>query len=292
MKRDIYQEITDYIVSMLEQVDTADYQAPFARLTSSQPPRNGVTTNYYNGINTLVLWLKQQEHDYSSNEWATFQQWKEKGAMVQKGEKASSIVFYKQVEKKERSENSGDPEFYNMAKFYCVFNADQVQGYEPQTGLESGTIGTVEKLTDIENFASKTKAKITAGDMAAYHPAGDYISMPDTSLFFDNGQTATENYYGVLLHELTHWSGAKHRLERTLNGYGHGEKEDYAFEELIAELGSAFLCAQFNIKQEGRDDHAIYIKSWLKALKSNKKYIFKASAQAQKAVNYLNDLAQ
>ena len=117
--------------------------------------------------------------------------------------------------------------------------------------------------------------------------------MPPKTLFFDNsdkeGQSATENYYAVLLHELTHWTGGKSRLDREQVGHSTNERK-YAFEELIAELGSAFLCSHFMIKQQGRDNHACYIKSWLRALKNDKKFIFKAASQAQKAVDYLHGM--
>ena len=113
--------------------------------------------------------------------------------------------------------------------------------------------------------------------------------MNPKDVYFEGlGQSATENYYAVLLHELTHWSGGEKRLNREFTG--NQKLKAYAFEELIAELGSAFLCAQFDIKQQGRNDHIQYIKSWLVGLRNDKKYIFKASAQAQKAVEFLNQL--
>lgn len=289
MKTDIYQEITDYIVTALEKIDLQDIQAPFAQLASTKPPMNPTTEKCYNGINTVFLWFKQYDEKYSSNEWATYQQWKEKGAQVKKGEKSSKIIFYKQVEKKDENAQAQDEkEFYNMVKSYSVFNADQVDGYEAKTGAETGIFGTVESIEAIEAYIAKTKAIVKTGENAFYSPVSDDITMPEKSLFFGNGQDATENYYAVLLHELTHWTGAKHRLDREQSkGKAH---EAYAFEELIAELGSAFLCSKFDIKQEGREDHALYIKSWLRGLKNDKKYIFKASAQAQKAVDYLSAL--
>lgn len=289
MKRDIYQEITDYMISALETVDRNDYKAPFAQLTALAPPMNPTSTQYYNGINTVVLWCKQHEHKYSSNEWATFQQWKNKGAMVKKGEKASSIIFYKQVKKKEENPQ-GEPEFYNMVKFYSVFNADQVENYEPSTGKENLVLGTASKIEEIEKFVTQTKAEIKTGNIPCFKPLMDCIEMPEDDVFIGNAQSATENKYAVLFHELTHWTGGENRLERVQNDRIN-HPEDYAYEELIAELGSAFLCAQFGIKQQRRDDHAIYIKSWLAALKNDKKFIFKASAQAQKAVDLLNELA-
>jgi len=292
MKKDIYQEVTDRIIEALEEISLEDYQAPFARLTAQQLPINPITENKYNGINTLILWIEQQKRDYSSNEWGTFKQWKEKGAHVRKGEKSSPIIFYSRVEKKDSLEQNGEPEFYNMLKSYWVFNADQIEGYEPVTGLEAGNFGMVERIENIERFIEATGAVIEPGQKeACYSPLLDKIKMPKKELFFDNGQSATENYYDTLLHELTHWVGGTSRLNRIDNDT-YSNKENYAFEELIAELGSAFLCSQFGIKQHGRDDHALYLKSWLKALRNDKKYIFKASAQAQKAVDYLNQLVE
>lgn len=147
---------------------------------------------------------------------------------------------------------------------------------------------TVERVEQIESFIQDSEAAIAENKASAcYIPGMDIIEMPSKELFLDNGQTATENYYATLLHELTHWTGGKERLNR-VQKQCYEDKESYAFEELIAELGSAFLCSQFGINQQGRDNHTIYIKSWLKALRSDKKYIFKAASQAQKAVDYFN----
>lgn len=289
MKQDIYQEITNDIIDALERVSPEEYQAPFAQLTASKAPINPVAERPYHGINTLALWLKQQSREYSSNEWATFKQWKDKGASVKKGEKSTKVIFYRKVEKKEVAD--GEQDFYHVLKSYCVFNADQVSGYEPETGLEEGTPGVVDTVPQIERFVKRTRVKIDhEGNRAYYSTLNDTISMPDKALFFDTEQSATENYYAVLLHELTHWSGGKPRLDRIPRDIGSNERA-YAYEELIAELGSAFLCGQFSIKQQGREDHAAYIKSWLKALRNDKKYIFKAAAQAQRAVDFLNALA-
>lgn len=292
MKKDVYQDITNTIIDALEHVDPADFKAPFARLTASQPPRNPTTDRYYNGINTLVLWLHQFKQGYQSNEWATYRQWQEQGAQVKKDETSTGIVFFKQIEKKgEGSAPAEKDESYFVARYYCVFNADQVEGYTPDTGRESGTLGQVDTIETIESFMAGIGAVIKEGDHAAYVLGADHITMPDKALFFENDQSATENYYAVLLHEATHWSGAPHRLNRVQHEYSATSESDYAFEELIAELGSAYLCAHFGIKQQGRDSHAMYIKSWLKALRSDKKYIFRAAAQAQNAVDYLHSLA-
>ncbi len=287
MKKDIYQEVTNSIITALEHVRLEDYQAPFARLTSQKLPVNPITEKAYHGINTLILWLEQQAENYSSNEWGTFKQWKDKGASVRKGETSSMIIFYKRVEKKETEADA--EKFYNCLKSYRVFNADQVEGYEPTTGLENGDFGTVARIEQIEQFIKASRAEVLEDQSkACFNLLTDQISMPRKDIFYDNGQSATENYYAVLLHELTHWTGGKARLDREQTGTK--KTETYAFEELIAELGSAFLCAQFGIKQKGREDHATYIKSWLQGLKNDKKYIFKAASQAQKATDFLNQL--
>lgn len=138
-----------------------------------------------------------------------------------------------------------------------------------------------------DNLIKATTADIRhAEDSAYYHLMDDYINLPSCEKFKDmNDGTASDNYYSVAFHELTHWTGAKHRLNRiNLSKFG---SPDYAFEELVAELGSAMCCATTGIEVCVREDHSKYIKNWLKALKDDKKFIFAASSQAQRAVDYL-----
>jgi antirestriction protein ArdC len=139
---------------------------------------------------------------------------------------------------------------------------------------------------------SGTNADIrNGGEVACYHPKGDYIRMPDPGRFIGSStRTPTESYYAVLLHELTHWTGAKHRLDRQ---FGERYREDaYAMEELVAELGAAFLCADLKITNDLRPDHAAYINSWLNVLKNDRKAIFTASSQASRATDFLSDLVK
>ena len=193
MKTDIYQTITNNIIDALERVRLDDYQAPFARLTSQQLPINPITAKAYNGINTLILWLQQHEHGYSSNEWGTFRQWKEQGAQVKKGEKSTMIIFYKRLEKKDSTGDQNESNTFHMIKSYCVFNADQVDGYTASTGLESGNVGTVDTIEHIESFIDKSGAVIEQGTSGAcYMPLADKIEMPCKKLFFNNVQSATE----------------------------------------------------------------------------------------------------
>lgn len=288
-KPDIHQEVTNQIITLLDQVDLDDYQPPFASLAARGLPKNPITENHYQGINILALWFNQQSKNFTSNEWATFQQWKDKGANVRKGEKGSRIIFYKTLVKtEENAKGEQEDRKVPMLRLYTVFNANQVDGYEHKESAIPA-VDNVKKMALVEEFCRNTGADIRHGAARAfYHRVEDYINMPETSYFLDTSQaSATENYYSTLLHELTHWTGAKHRLDRD-KAKNNLEVEKYAFEELVAELGAAFLCAEFNITQTLPEHHALYIKSWLQALKDDKTYIFKASAQAAKAVEFLN----
>ncbi|MEO9474614.1 MAG: zincin-like metallopeptidase domain-containing protein [Cyclobacteriaceae bacterium] len=293
-KNDIHQDVTNNIIEMLDQVDMKDYQPPFANLAALGIPENPTTSKRYQGINILALWFNQKSKEFQSNKWASFKQWKEAGSHVKKGEKGTRIIFYKTLVKDNENGNSEDEKIkIPMLKQYVVFNASQVEGYEDSEKNIIPECDKVNRLNLVDDFCKNTKAEIrTGGDRAYYTPIGDYINMPETSLFYDSENTsATENYYSVLLHELTHWTGAKSRLNRDWEK-SQKPKEDYAFEELVAELGSAFLCAQHNINQSHPKNHALYIKSWLKALRNDKSFIFKAAAQAAKASDYLNELQE
>jgi len=292
-KTDIQQEITDQIITLLDKVNLKDYEPPFAGLSSLGLPTNPVTNKTYQGINILSLWSHQQSKGYTSNQWATFKQWKNIDAKIHKGEKASRIIFYKTLIKSEENENDQTKDIkIPMLKVYNVFNANQVDGYTDSEENTKPTVNQVKPLESVDQFCRQTKALIThSGNRAFYNVNQDFINMPEKSLFQDTSFAgATENYYSTLLHELTHWTGAKHRLDRFKKDSteNNTKEEKYAFEELVAELGSAFLCAQHSITQTQPEHHAIYIKSWLKALKQNKTYIFKASAKASKAIEYLN----
>lgn len=291
-KPDIHQEITNNIINLLDQVDVNNYQPPFAGLAAQGLPQNPITNHHYQGVNILALWFNQQAKQFSSNKWATFKQWKEQGANVKKGEKGSRIIFYKTlVKEEENSKGHVEEKTIPMLKLYSVFNAHQVEGFEDTQSIPLPEKDEVNCLSVIDEFCKQTQAKIkNIENQAYYHPEKDFINMPETRMFLKSStESATENYYSTLLHEMTHWTGAKKRLNRSGITQLTNEKE-YAFEELIAELGAAFLCAKFNIAQSLPENHAIYIKSWLKHLKEDKTHIFKAAAQAAKAVNFLNDM--
>jgi antirestriction protein ArdC len=174
-------------------------------------------------------------------------------------------------------------------KASSVFNLFQVENYK-NPKQENQLIGEVEKIKNVDDFIQNTLAKITiGGDRAYFSPSRDEIVMPDREKFIGTASsTPTEGFYSILLHELVHWSGADTRCNRTLSGkFG---SEDYAMEELVAELGSAFLCAELGITNSPRQDHADYISNWISILQDNSKAIFWASARASESVKFLKEI--
>ena len=285
---DVYEAVTNRIVEVLES-GAADYQRPWIRKGGcTGRPINVVSGNAYNGINVVSLWVEALAREFETPIWGTFKQWRDRGTPVRKGEKASLIVFYKTIET-ERDDTSGDdsPELRHFARASWVFNAAQVEGYEPPQSEPIPDDPLFDPIPVAEAFVTSTRANITeTGDQAYFSPSEDRICMPPRNLFTGTQtMAADEAYYATLCHELTHWSGATHRLNRDLTGrFG---SESYAMEELIAELGAAFICADLGLTPEAREDHAGYIASWLKVLKEDKRAIFTASAKASEAANWL-----
>jgi antirestriction protein ArdC len=241
-------------------------------------PKNTVSQNHYNGINILLLMMEEQP----SQEWATYKQWTEQGEQVKKGEKGTHIIFYKtlKIEDKKTGEENKIP----MMKTYCVFNRAQLENYQAPTGDQ-------EKFNhaDAEKFIYNTGANIFwEGDKAYYRPSNDQIVMPNKEDFIKTDDaTAEQNYYGTLFHELTHWTGNTNRLDRLIK---RSTKKEYAFEELVAEIGATFLNIKFNIEPTPREDHAKYLNNWLEVLEEDKGAIFRASAKSGKALEFLEDL--
>ena len=223
------------------------------------------------------FWLGLQGHTY----WATYKQWKELGAQVMEKSKSSLIAVPMQIKDKETEEIKGL--FFRPAH---VFSASQVEGWEaPVIEAKDQTV----ILNNVDNYLKNAGAKVTNSNegRAFYSPSSDSIQMPYRNQFIaTETSTATECYYSTLLHEHIHWTGHNSRLDR-LN---EKNRRGYAFEELIAELGAAMLCASLNVSPEVRADHSQYIAGWLKALTSEggSDYIWKAASEAQKAVDYLN----
>jgi antirestriction protein ArdC len=271
----VYQEVTDSIIKQLES-GAMPWIKPWA--TDSTADKNFLSQAPYKGINRLMLGLSSMVNGFNCPVWASFKQWQTVGATVRKGEKGTKIVFYSPVTKENKA--TGDVEAYNLLKTYYVFNASQVEGVTIQApSVPDKPFNAIEAA---ELRIKLTGATIThGGDSAFYAPSVDKVNVPHKASF-----TSEANYYATVFHELVHWTGAEHREKRVF-GKRFGDNA-YAFEELVAEMGAAFLCQDYRIAGELR--HAGYIDNWLKVLREDSKAIFKAAALAQKAADYVNGL--
>ena len=279
----VYEEITNKIVASLEQGNR-----PWANRWAGQammPTRaNG---EHYQGINVLVLWLESAQKGYASPHWLTFKQAQELGACVRKGEKGTGIIYANRIETREENEQTGEIKARgcSFVRRYVVFNADQIEGLPEQFFAGPQAINPDERDAHADLFFKSLGANIMhEGDRAVYVPARDEIRMPAFECFTD-----ANAYYATLAHETVHWTGHHRRLDRELGCKKWGD-EGYAMEELIAEIGAAFVCADLGLAAEPREDHATYIASWLKVLKNDAQAIFTAASHAQKAANYIKKL--
>ncbi|MEK7538475.1 MAG: zincin-like metallopeptidase domain-containing protein [Patescibacteria group bacterium] len=285
---DVHARITDEIIKAIE-ASGEEYVMPWHQRAGGMP-RNALTHNHYHGVNTLALWVTCQLRGYTSPYFATYRQWSELGAQVRRGEKASPIIYFKQREAEGEDEphNDNTPKLPPIMRSSSVFNAEQVDGWQKAEELPEDR---TQQLETVDTFISSLGAEVLyGGDIAAYSRAFDRISMPERRQFVGTEtSSATESFYSVLLHEHVHWSGHPKRLNRDLSGrFGTFA---YAMEELVAELGAAFLCADLGIYLHPRRDHAFYVRSWLTVLHQEKTAIFTASSAAQVACRYLKEVA-
>ena len=298
---DVHQAVTDKIVARIEQ-GAGEFQMPWHRPgLSFAIPENAATGNAYRGTNILSLWIDAADKLFERQLWATYKQWSELGAQVRKGEKGSLIVKYGEWIPKGGSSGDAEPgggedeesgkRLYAKAAY--VFNVAQVDGFALEPAEPRPDLTT--RLQHVDDFIAATGAEFREGGTRAFYRhraadgSGDFIQMPPRSLFTGTEtSTPTEAYESTRLHELGHWSGAAHRLNREF-GKRFGDKA-YSFEELVAELNAAFLCAELGIANTPRADHAQYIAHWLEVLKGDKKAIFSAASLASSAVTYLFSL--
>lgn len=276
---DVHTAVTDAIIKTLEAGEQGSWQCPWHRRGGSGLPVNVKTGKSYRGINTLMLWCESQARGYSDNRWGTYKQWQETGAQVRKGERSSLIVFFKEYEAREGDE---DTRKRWVARASYGFNAAQVEG-APEAGEPMPPSEWV--IPEVfDGFMHRTGATVIhGGDTACYVPSQDLIKLPERSAFH-----TAHGYASTALHELTHWSGSKTRLDRDLSG--RFKSQAYAAEELVAELGSAFLAAELGLEAEPHPNHASYLASWLTLLKSDPKAIFTAASAASRAASYLASL--
>ena len=290
-KQDVYTRITASIVAQLERG-----VRPWAPAWSAAHPAGPITRPLrhagqpYSGINVLSLWASAMAHGFAAPIWMTYRQAGELGGQVRKGEKGSPVVYANAMTKTDTDAASGDEveKTIRFLKGYTVFNVEQIDGlpshyYAPPAPRSAPAV----RIAHAESFFSGTGAAIGhGGNCAFYRPATDSIQMPPFDAFRD-----AESYYAVLAHEVTHWTAAPARCDRQFDGKRFGS-EGYAMEELVAELGSAFLCADLDLALELREDHASYIASWLEVLKGDNRAIFTAASHAQQAVDFVNRLQQ
>jgi len=286
-RADVYSRVTSKIIADLEK-GVRPWQRPWnverAAGRISRPLRHNGTP--YRGVNVLLLWGEAQEKGYSAPVWMTFKQAQKLGATVRKGEHGSLVVFADRFTKTETDDAGQAIEReIPFMKGFTVFNVEQIDGLPSNDHAKTQEPGEpVARIAQAETFFAATGARIQhGGNQAFYAPARDLVQMPRRESFKD-----AESYCATLAHELTHWTSHPDRLAREL-GKRFGDRA-YAAEELIAEMGAAFLCADLGITPEVRADHAQYLREWLGILQNDKRAIFTAAAQAQRAADYLHKL--
>lgn len=288
----IHDHVTRQIVAAIE-AGAGDWTMPWRRDAGAlHRPQNIASGNRYRGVNIISLWITAEARGYAVPLWGTYRQWQEKGAQVRKGERGTPIVFYKTTEA-DSSDAGAETETVQrrmIARASWVFNTAQVDGYAPPV-VEPVSAAPMSPVAAAEALIAATGADIReGGERAYYSPKEDYIAVPDRTRFTGSEtSTPTDAWYATHLHELTHWTGAPSRLSRELSTrFG---SDAYAMEELIAELGSAFLCADLGLAAAPRPDHAAYVANWLKVLKGDAKAIFTAASQADRAARFFMEMA-
>lgn len=286
---DIYTRITEQIIAALEQGIkpwTQPWNAAHAAGPVSRPLRHNGQP--YSGINVLSLWASSMERHFAAPIWMTFKQARELGGHVRKGEKGSPVVYANTLTRTERDDATGEEvdQTIPFMKGYTVFNIEQIEGLPAHYYAPAKTqLNPDQRVAAADAFFADTGADIRhGGNSAFYCPPQDYIQMPVFESFRD-----AESYYATLAHECTHWTRHKSRLDRDFGREKFGDA-GYAREELVAELGAAFLCADLGITLDDREDHAAYIGSWLRVLRDDKRAIFTAAAHAQRAADFLYNL--
>jgi len=292
-KKDHYQEITNAFIELLE-----SEKGNFIK-TWQDNNLNGhfniKTKKAYRGTNIFTTAISTFKNGFSSNEWGSFKQWQEKGFKVNKGQKATYIIFFEMIENKKGQLKGEEKKVIPLIKGFPIFNADQTTYKNSEEYLKN--IGELVKALEfkeisnirIDKVVNNSKAVIKhGGNRAFYSPTSDFIQMPNKESFKEIGSITKEvGYYSTLLHELSHWTGNSKRLNREIfNKFGSNA---YAFEELVAEISSGFLCTILELVKMPTPNHAKYINNWLEVLKSDKKAIVKAFSLAQKSSDFILD---
>jgi antirestriction protein ArdC len=286
-KQDIYTRITNQIVSHLERGVrpwVRPWNAEHAAGRITRPLRHNGKP--YSGVNVLSLWASAMAQNFAAPIWMTYMQAGQLQGQVRKGEKGALVVYADSITRKETDEKTGDEVEREIPflKGYTVFNVEQIDGLPAVYYAKAAPqLDPVARIEHAEKFFAALGAVVGHGGNRAYYSVtNDTIQMPPFVSFRD-----ADSYYATLAHECTHWSGSASRLNRDFGGHRFGS-EGYSIEELVAELGAAFLCADLEISLEPREDHASYITTWLDVLVQDNRVVFKAAAYAQRAAEYIN----
>lgn len=289
-RRDVYQEITDSIVSRLEAGDVAPWHQPWKAGHRAGPVSRPLRFNGqpYQGVNVLVLWIAAECAGHVSPFWMTFNQARELGGNVRKGEKGTHVVYASTFTKTDTSADGTTKEQrIPFLKSYVVFNANQCENL-PAHYYELATPANpaASPIAAAEEFFANTGADIRSGGARAfYSPSGDYVTVPDVAAF-----ETVEAHAATTAHELAHWTGHASRLDRDFSKAKRFGDDHYAAEELVAELAAAFLAADLGFEASPHPEHVNYLASWLRVLKADKRAIFTAASAASRAAAYLHSL--
>ncbi|WP_159952652.1 MULTISPECIES: ArdC family protein [unclassified Rhizobium] len=289
-RADVYARITDTIVAQLER-GVRPWMQPWSATNMAGRITRPLRHNgeRYSGMNVLLLWSEGLTRGYTSPIWMTFKQALELGGAVRKGETGATVIYASRFTKTETDGQGAEVERdIPFLKAYTVFNVAQIDGLADRYYTDAAPVlDPVERIAHADQFFRNTGAVIRHGGSQAYYsPVSDHIQMPAFESFRD-----AASYVATLSHESCHWTAHPDRVGRDLSRYGK-DKTDRSREELLAELGSCFLCADLGIvpELEPRPDHASYLQSWLRVLSDDKRAIFQAAAHAQRAVAYLHSL--
>ncbi|TXM95357.1 zincin-like metallopeptidase domain-containing protein [Methylobacterium sp. WL116] len=276
---DPYSRITDVILRQIEAADPGIWVCPWHRARGGLPC-NALTGRTYRGINIVALWGGGQSAGFVDARWATYRQWSELGAQVRKGERGTAVLFYRDLPGASEEGENADRRF--VARASSVFNAEQVEG-APE--FPERPLTPIDPIPVFDRFVKATGAHVRRGASAAYLPIRDEVRMPDRVLFH-----SAEGFCATLAHELIHWTGAPHRLDRRLNT--RFATRAYAAEELVAELGAAFILAGLGLAPEPHINHAAYMAGWLPLVRDDPRALITAASLASRATQFLEAFSQ
>lgn len=269
-----YEQVTNRILDHLEK-GVMPWKRDWSGYNGPTIPANVTSMKEYRGGNIINLWIEQMEKGYETPLWLTYKQAIKAGGNVKKGQKSTPVIHFQYLK---REDDKGEEFFIPSIRVWTVFNIDQCENLELDLSCEEYDN---DPIAECEKFVKATKADIRNGN-PAYYPTGDYITLPALTQFH-----SSEIYYQTAFHELSHWTGHKSRLDR---GETTKKRTEYAFEELVAELSAAFLCAEFKFDSTSDQRSAEYLAGWIKMMKDDKKAFMAAAAKAQAACDFLHKM--